>query len=522
MRARYEVGESVSATKELLASEAANLICDGDVLAISGSGGGILESNKILKAIEVRFLTTGSPIALTVIHALGIGDGKELGLNHLAHEGLVKRVIGGHWSWSPRMQDLAMSDLIEAYALPAGVISGMLRESGAKRPGFITKVGLASFVDPRKSGGKLNAAAVDEIVEVVEFQGEEYLRYLPQFVDIGIIRGSTADYSGNISFEEEPALLDSFAVALAARGNGGLVFAQVKNIVPNGKIQPAAVHVPCTLSDYVIVDSTQAQTYQSSYNKDLISSGESLSISNSNLLDLDCAKLVIARRASQEIAPGDVVNVGFGTSSNVVDILKAEDILSAVKLVIEQGPIGGIPASGALFGVSEHPEAIISSTSQFDTFSARIIDVAVLGMGELDVQGNVNVSKLGGKVIGPGGFIDIVHGAKKIVFCGTFSTKGLEVNLANSALGIKQEGLVRKVVANVEQVTFSASQAVIDGRRAIYITERAVFELTDIGIRLVEIAPGIDPVNDVLNLLPPGVDSRNWKFMPAQIFTELK
>jgi hypothetical protein len=209
-------------------------------------------------------------------------------------------------------------------------------------------------------------------------------------------------------------------------------------------------------------------------------------------------------------------------SSNVVDILKAEDILSAVKLVIEQGPIGGIPASGALFGVSEHPEAIISSTSQFDTFSARIIDVAVLGMGELDVQGNVNVSKLGGKVIGPGGFIDIVHGAKKIVFCGTFSTKGLEVNLANSALGIKQEGLVRKVVANVEQVTFSASQAVIDGRRAIYITERAVCELTDIGIRLVEIAPGIDPVNDVFNLLPPGVDSRNWKFMPAQIFTELK
>jgi propionate CoA-transferase len=522
MRPRYEVGEASSATKELLASEAADLICDGDVVAISGSGGGILESNKILKAIEARFLTTGSPAALTVIHALGIGDAKELGLNHLAHEGLVKRVIGGHWSWSPRMQDLAMRDLIEAYALPAGVISGMLRESGAKRPGFITKVGLASFVDPRKSGGKLNAAAVDEIVEVVEFQGEEYLRYLPQLVDIGIIRGSTADHSGNISFEEEPAFLDSFAVALAARGNGGLVFAQVKNIVPNGNIQPAAVHVPCTLSDYMIVDSRQAQTYQSAFNKNLISAGESISTYNSNLLDLGCAKLVIARRASQEIAPGDVVNVGFGISSNVVDILKAEDILTEVKLVIEQGPIGGIPASGALFGVSENPEAIISSSSQFDTFSARIIDVAVLGMGELDVHGNVNVSKLGGKVIGPGGFIDIVHGAKKIVFCGTFSTKGLEVNLLNSALEIKQEGLVRKVVANVEQITFSASQALIDGRKAIYITERAVFELTNIGIKLLEIAPGIDPVNDVLNLLPPGVDSRNWKFMPAQIFTELE
>jgi propionate CoA-transferase len=522
MQARYEAGSSGPAGKALSASDAADLICDGDVLAISGSGGGILESNKILKAIEVRFLATGSPVALTLIHALGIGDGKELGLNHLAHQGLIKRVIGGHWSWSPRMQNLAMQDLIEAYALPAGVISGMLRESGARRPGFITKVGLGSFVDPRKSGGKLNAAAVDDIVEIVEIQGEEYLRYLPQKVNVGIIRGSTADKSGNISFEEEPAFLDSFAVALAARGSGGKVFVQVKNIVPNGEIQPSAVHVPCTLVDYMILDSKQNQTYQSSYNKNLVSAGVSIPNGNSSLTDLDCAKLVIARRAAQEICPGDIVNVGFGVSSSVVDILSSEDILSAVKLVIEQGPIGGVPTSGALFGVSEHPEAIISSTSQFDTFSAKIIDVAVLGMGELDVQGNVNVSKLGGKVIGPGGFIDIVHSADKIVFCGTFSTKGLEVNFLNNSLEIKHEGLIRKVVANVEQITFSARQALTDRRKAIYVTERAVFELTENGIKLIEIAPGIDPVNDLLKLLPPGVDSSKWTLMPAAIFSDLK
>lgn len=512
----------MSATKILSASDAADLICDGDVLAISGSGGGILESNKILKAIEVRFLATGSPVALTLIHALGIGDGKELGLNHLAHQSLVKRVIGGHWSWSPRMQDLAQRELIEAYALPSGVISGMLRESGAKRPGFFTKVGLGSFVDPRQSGGKLNAAAIENIVELIEIQGEEYLRYLPQLVNVGIIRGSTADFSGNISFEDEPAFLDSFAIALAARGNDGLVFTQVKKVVQIGKIQPAAVHVPCTLCDYVIVDSEQKQTYQSTHNESFVSGGKSISITGNPLLDLDGAKLAIARRAFQEIKPDDIVNVGFGISSSVVDILKEENLLSQIKLVIEQGPIGGIPVSGNLFGVSENPEAIIPSTSQFDTFSAKIIDVAILGMGELDVQGNVNVSKLGGKAVGPGGFIDIVHGTKKIIFCGTFSTKGLNVNFSNNSLRIKSEGVIKKVVRNVEQITFSASQAIKDGRCALYITERAVFELTDCGIKLIEVAPGIDPEKDLIDLLPTGVDSTDWKLMSDKIFTNLK
>ena len=506
--------------KNISALDAANLICDGDVLAIVGSGGGILESNKILRAIEDRFIATGSPRALTVIHALGIGDGKELGLNHLAHEGLVKRVIGGHWSWSPRMQDLAKKNLIEAYALPTGVISGLLRESGAKRPGFFTKVGLRSFIDPRKGGGKLNTVTVENIVELVNIQGEEYLHYLPQFVNVGIIRGSTADFSGNISFEEEPAFLDSFAVALSARGNGGKVFAQVKKLVSNGEIQPYSVHVPCTMSDYIIVNSEQSQTYQSVYNENFVTTGTDTSNLQSSLSDLDTAKLAIVRRASQEITPSNVVNVGFGVSSSVVDILREKDFLSKIKLVIEQGSIGGIPVSGNLFGVSNHPDAIIPLTSQFDTFYANIIDVAVLGMGELDVEGNVNVSQLGGTAIGPGGFIDIVHSAKKIVFCGTFSTKGLLVNFLNDSLEIKSEGKIIKVVENVSQITFSASQALIDGRKAIYITERAVFELTKQGLALIEIAPGIDPLKDVISLLPPGVICDNWRLMPSSVFTK--
>lgn len=511
---------SFSVSKEISAADAANLICSGDVLAISGSGGGILEPNKILKAIEDRFLATGLPRDLTVIHALGIGNGKELGLNHLAHESLVKRVIGGHWFWSPKMQDLSKNNLIEAYALPAGVIGGILRESGAGRPGFITKIGLGSFVDPRNGGGKLNIAAIENLSEVVEFQGEQYLRYFPQIVNIGIIRGSESDFSGNISSKEEPAYLDSFAVALSARGSGGKVFTQVRKMVMNGEIQPWDVHIPSTLSDYLIVDPTQKQTYSNEFNDIFVATSETYPITVSPLLNLDRAKLVIARRASTEIKSGNIVNVGFGMSSIVVDIIQEQNFQSEVKFVIEQGSIGGIPVSGDLFGISKNPEAIVSSTSQFDIFSANTIDVAVLGMGELDVEGNVNVSMLGGKAVGPGGFIDIVHSAKTIVFCGTFSTKGLQVSFLGETLVINCEGSIKKVIKKVDQITFSASQAISDKRTVIFVTERAVFKLTADGIKLTEIAPGIDPVKDVLNLLPPGVDTGTWTLMCGSLFRD--
>lgn len=500
------------------AQQVAELIKDNSVIALSGSGGGILEADEIFKAIEERFLSTGFPKNLTLVHALGIGDGKEAGINRFAHRGLVRRVIGGHWSWSPRMQQLAKENAIEAYSLPAGVIGALLRESGANRPGLFSKIGLGSFIDPRNGGGKLNETAQTDIVELTLINGIEYLHYLPIKVDFAIIRGSTADQDGNISFENEPALLDIAEVALSARGNGGKVLVQVKRVANNGSLPPMSIRVPSTLTDFVVIASKQKQTYQSEFNPAFNSAGNPEMDSHNGLSALDESKLVIVRRAAQEIKPGNTVNVGFGVSSSVVDVLRATNKLSAIKLVIEQGPIGGIPVSGSLFGVSTHPESIIPSSLQFDSFAAGIIDVAVLGMGELDVRGNVNVSKLAGTSVGPGGFIDIVHGSRKIVFCGTFSTKGLSVSLKNNLLKIDSEGKIVKIVDKVEQITFSSQSARDDKRSAIYVTERAVFELTASGIKLIEVAPGVDVQKDVIKLLPATVDTSQWVFMDSELF----
>lgn len=498
----------------------ASLIKDGDTLALTGSGS-ILVADSVLEAIEKRFLDTGKPQNLTVVHALGIGDAVDRGLSRLAHKGLVKRVIGGHWSWSPRMQKLARENDIEAYALPGGAIGTLLRESGAHRPGLITRTGLGSFVDPRVNGGRLNDAAKEDLVKVINIDGQEYLNYLPIKVDFAIIKASSADEDGNISFSSEPAYLDSYSLALAAKGNQGKVIIQVKEKVNAGTISPMSVHIPSTLADLVVVDPAQWQTYESEFNP-AFHSPKFMSTNNLSQEPswLDDAKMVVVRRASQEVTNGDIVNVGFGMSSSVVDVLRSENRLDKISLAIEQGAIGGTPASGALFGVSEYPQALVPSTMQFDAFATRLIDCAVLGMGELDVYGNVNVSKLGGTPVGPGGFIDIVHGAKKAVFCGTFSTKGLAVSVHENGLKIESEGAIVKIVKAVEQITFAASAALDEDRKAVYITERAVFELRPGGIKLTEVAPGIDPDRDLIRLLPPGVDTSNWKYMDTELFAK--
>lgn len=501
------------------ATEIAASIRDNACIALTGSGS-ILVADDILEAIETRFLETGTPRNLTIVHALGIGDAQTRGLCRLAHAGLVKRVIGGHWSWSPQMQKLARDNQIEAYALPGGVIGTLLRESGAQRPGLITRTGLGSFVDPRIDGGRLNTNATQELAEVISFDGSEYLRYFPIKVDLAIIKATIADIDGNISFAGEPAYLDSFSIALGAKGSGGQVVVQVKQLLPAGSIHPMSVHLPSTITDSVVVSPNQWQTYESEFNSALHSPrSESNQHGTQEPTLLDEAKSIIVKRAAREIGSGDIVNVGFGMSSSVVDVLRAEGRLDEIKLAIEQGAVGGTPVSGALFGVSEYPQAIIPSSMQFDSFATRLIDCAVLGMGELDVNGNVNVSKLGGNPVGPGGFIDIVHGAKKAIFCGTFSTKGLKIALSDEGLQIRNEGSIFKVVKNVEQITFAASAARTEGRSAIYITERAVFSLSVNGIKLLEVAPGIDPHKDVINHLPEGVDISDWKLMDRTLFS---
>lgn len=501
------------------AAEAAATVPDGATLAMTGSGGGILEADDVLAAIEQRFLATGHPRDLTVIHGLGIGDGQKTGLNRLAHEGLVRRVVGGHWSWSPGMQALAASGAIEAYSLPTGIIAALLRESGARRPGVFSQVGLGTFVDPRRQGGRLNDVSHDDLVTLTEIDGVEYLHYRPVHVDIGLVRGSSMDELGNVSCAEEAASLDSQAVAAAARGCGGRIIAQVKRRVAVGGQDPRTVSVPGPLVDIGVLSPGQWQTYAGEFDAAFSQAAPAGRPRPAPRPTVPGPRDVVARRAALEVPSGCVLNVGFGMSAGVVDILAGEHRLDDVHLVIEQGAVGGVPETGELFGLSRYPAALVSSLAQFDFFATGMLDIAVLGMAEADRYGNVNVSKVGPSVVGPGGFIDIAHAASTVVFCGTFTARGLRADVTPGALRIAAEGRVRKFVHEVSQVTFDAATARRRGQRALYVTERAVFELRDEGPVLIEIAPGIDLNRDVLDQMDfqPVLDPSPRR-MPPEVF----
>jgi len=485
------------AKKVLTAEAAAELIFDGATVAVPASGGGLLEADAIFAAIEARFLATGHPRDLTLVHALGFGDRGRRGANRFAHEGMVKRVIGGHWTWSRPMQQLARDNKIEAYSLPGGVISLLLRESGAGRPGLITRTGLGTFADPRYQGGRINASAKEPIVELIEIGGETYLRYLPIKVDVAILKGSYADQSGNLSFREEPAELDSYAAALAAHNNGGRVFAQVRGCVETGSLAARDIAVPGALVDAIVVQAEQEQTYRGGY--DLSIAGLLRSTSLPEPVDASSGvKRVLALRAAAELVPGATLNFGFGASAGVADIISERQERDRYWTTIEQGIHGGAMLTGDLFGMAVNPLAIMSATEQFDFYHGGGLDIAFLGMAECDRYGNVNVSHLGGDIIGPGGFIDITQNARKVVFCGTFDTKGTKLEITGDGLRVIAPGQIRKLVNEVAAVTFSGPQAVARGQKVMYVTERAVFELSPEGIELTEIAPGVDLERDIL------------------------
>ena len=481
----------------ITAEEAARLVADGSTVATTGSGGGLVEPDALLAAIEDRFLDGGSPRSLALVHALGLGDRDRRGTNRLAHDGLVRRVIGGHWTWSPRMQELARDERIEAYCLPSGVISLLLREIGAGRPGLITTVGLGTFVDPRQDGGRCNRSARDALVELIELDGREHLRYRPFRVDVGLIRATYADEDGNLSLVEEPADLDTLAVASAARGSGGRVIAQVRERVARGSIRPRDVAIPGMLVDAVVVCPDQAQTYRGRFEPSLAGLMRAPDAADSTEPPTGIRRAIVLR-AAQELVPDQVVNFGFGISAAVADVIALEGRQHAFRMTVEQGIHGGRLATGSLFGMAVNPDAIVPSTDQFDLYHGGGLHTTFLGMAEMDGQGNVNVSHLNGAVNGPGGFIDISQSARKVVFCGTFDAKGAEVAVGDGVLEIRRHGRIRKLVERVEAITFSGAEAVRRGQEVVYVTERAVFRLTGAGVELVEVAPGIDVERDVL------------------------
>lgn len=474
----------------------------GDRVTVACGGFvGAAHPEALTAALKQRFLAEGHPRDLTVVYAAGQGDGKTRGLNHLAHDGLLRRVIGGHWGLCPALGRMALAGTIEAYNFPQGVVCQLFRDIAAHRPGCITHVGLGTFIDPAHGGGRLNDRTIDPLIERIELSGRTWLHYKAFPIDVALIRATAADPYGGLVMDDEAIIGEVLAIAQATRNSGGTVIAQVARLLDR-PAPPKEVRVPGILVDRIVVadPADHPQTFGEDFNPDYCLPEGEPAHQFPPPMPAD-ARRIIAFRACNEIPDGAVVNLGIGMPEGIARIAAERGHLDRFTLTVESGPIGGMPAGGLSFGASAHPKAVVDSPAQFDFYDGGGLDVAALGAGEVDAEGNVNVSSLGGRFVGVGGFVNIAQNARRVVFCGTLTTGGLEVATGDGKLRILREGTTRKFVHRVGQVSFSAATARARGQTVLYVTERAVFRLVDDGLELIEVAPGIDVERDILPCL---------------------
>lgn len=515
--------------KVITAEQAIALVNDGDVVCTTGFVQSCVPE-MLHAALEKRYVDTQEPKGLTLIMCAGAGDSKGLGTGRLHYEGLLARVIAANFGRMPKVAQAAQNNKIQGYNLPQGVISKLYRSCASGSPGLFTKVGLHTYVDPRLGGGKVNEVTTDDIVKLVEVEGQEWLFYKATPIDVALIRATSADPSGNLSMEKEALTLDCLAQAMAAHNNGGIVIAQVERIVAEGYLKPKDVRVPGILVDCVVVadpPEMHRMNYGVHYNPAL-SGAIRVPVDHMPRMELDERK-IIARRAAFELPLNGAINLGVGAPDGVASVASEEQVTPFLTMTTEAGAIGGVLAGGSNFGSSANADCVIDQNQMFDFYHGGGLDLTCLGIAEVDEQGNVNTSKFGGKLNGCGGFIDISQNSRAVVFAGTFTAGGLKIAIEDGKLQIVKEGRARKFVKAVEQITFSGTYAASKSQPVIYVTERCVFQLTPGGLELIEVAPGIDIERDILAHMdfkpiihkPHPMDARIFRDEPMELMDEL-
>jgi len=496
------------------------LIPDGATLFLGGLAVTSLPE-ELLAALEQHFLSTGHPQQVSTWACGAIGNSGAAGMKHFAHAGMIKRVVAGHFGQTgPEMMKMVFNGDVEAYNFPQGSLSHLTRQIACRSPGVLTKVGLGTFVDPRLEGGKMNSRSTEDLVRLVEFEGEEWLYYKAPKIDVALIRGTLADEHGNITLDKEGVILEQLSIAQAARASGGIVICQVERIVKAGTLHPKAVKIPGVVIDYVVVAEPRnhMQTIATQFDPALCGD---IRVPTGSLavMPLDERK-VIARRAAMELKPGAITNLGIGIPAGIPSVAAEEGMADALTLSIESGVTGGIPAQLGDFGLAYNAEAIIEQSFQFDFYDGGGLDASFLGLAQVDAAGNVNVSKFNGRPVGCGGFVNITRSTQRLVFCGSFTAGGLALQIGDGQLHIETEGRSRKFINQVEQITFNGRDAAQRGQQVVFVTERAVFHLREDGLELTEIAPGIDLERDVLAHMDFKPIVRDVKRMDAGLFRE--